>query len=196
MELHDSLGQVLTTLKMDLEWLLNHLETSSATMRNKVRQAREKTVTLLRETKEIAHTLRPSLLDDLGLVPSLQNLIQEMRKSTDIEFHFFSHNIPKQIAPEKKTALYRVAQEALCNVIKHSNATHIFLNVVKNGPFLELSVEDDGIGFVLEEVSRHHDGRAPLGLLIMQERIVQVGGEFTAESRPGGGTHLLAEVPL
>lgn len=196
MELHDSLGQVLTTLKMDLEWLRIHLEDAAPSIRDRVRQARERTVTLLREAKDIAHNLRPSLLDNLGLVPSLNNLVQEMEKSTDITFHFFTHDIPKEIAPEKKTALYRVAQEALCNVIKHSDARNIFLNLVKNGPFLELSVEDDGIGFVPEQASRPHEGRAPLGLLIMQERVVQVGGEFTAESRPGEGTHLLAAIPL
>ena len=89
-----------------------------------------------------------------------------------------------------------MVQEALTNIIKHSQAKKCFVNLVKEGNFVVLSVEDDGVGFKQEKKWDHVKGRSSLGLLIMKERVEQVKGEFTLESRVGGGVHLLARIPL
>ena len=196
MELHDHIGQVLTTLKMDLEILSSHLDESSRVLRHRIGMALEKSIQAMRGIKEIAYGLRPSVLDDLGLVPSINNLIDEIRLRTDVEFHFFHRNIPKSVAREKQIAIYRVVQEALNNVLKHAGAKKVFVNLVKRDDAIWLSVEDDGTGFDPAAAMEHHESTNSMGLLIMRERVAQVDGEVSLESRKGAGTHLLVEIPL
>jgi len=141
--------------------------------------------------------LRPSMIDTLGLVPSLRDLFKEIKQQRNIEIHFFTRDVPKRFDQEKEVAIFRVAQEALCNVIKHSQAKNCFVNLVKKGDSLTLSVEDDGCGF--DEAKKKvcaAKSKVPLGLLFMQERVVQLNGEFSVESRAREGVHLLVELPL
>lgn len=196
MELHDHIGQILTTLKMDLELMGTHLNDSQAPLKARIAAAQDKAVQAIRSVKEIAYGLRPSMLDNLGLVSSIRNLIDDIKRSTDLQIHFFSQNVPKRFNQEKETTVYRVLQEAMCNVIKHARARKVFINLVKRGKLLSLSVEDDGIGFEPDKVMKDMEGKGPLGLLIMQERVVQIDGELSIESRTGKGTHVLAEIPM
>jgi PAS domain S-box-containing protein len=196
MELHDQIGQTLTTLKMDLELMESHLNDSQTVLKARIGAAQDKAVQAIRSVKEIAYGLRPSMLDNLGLVSSIRNLIDDIKRSTDLQVHFFSQNVPKRFNQEKETTVYRVLQEAMCNVIKHARARKVFINLVKRGKLLSLSVEDDGIGFEPDKVMNDLEGKGSLGLLIMQERVVQIDGELSIESRTGKGTHVLAEIPM
>ncbi len=150
----------------------------------------------MEEIRNIAHGLRPSTLDALGLVPSLRSLFDDVKQFEDLEIKFFHKNVPRRLDPEKGLAIYRIVQEALTNVVKHAHAEKVFVNLVREKKFITLGVEDAGVGFDKDKVMKISKGKGPLGLLIMQERAVQVAGEFSIESRIGGGTHLLARIPV
>jgi signal transduction histidine kinase len=113
-----------------------------------------------------------------------------------MEVNFFSRRIPKHFDQRKELAIYRIAQEALTNVIRHARAKNVFVNLVKKDDKLSLSVEDYGVGFNQDKAMKITKGKGPLGLLIMRERTIQLDGEFTIESQPGKGTHVLVEIPL
>jgi histidine kinase len=196
MELHDDIGQMLTTLKMDLEWILGHSRAGDASFDFRLMSALEKAIQAIRGVREISYGLRPSVLDNLGLLPSMQNLINDFNRTANIDIHFFSRNVPKRLDPDAETAIYRVFQEALTNVMKHAQAKHVHISFVARDGLLSLSVEDDGIGFESELTNGSPEGKSSMGLLIMRERVVQVNGELSIESRPGAGTLILAEIPL
>jgi signal transduction histidine kinase len=113
-----------------------------------------------------------------------------------MEIRFFNRGIPKRFEEGKELAIYRIAQEALTNVIRHARAKNVFVNLVKKDDKLLLSVEDDGVGFDQDKVMKTSKRKGPLGLLIMRERAIQLDGEFTLESQRGKGTHVLVEIPL
>lgn len=196
MGLHDHAGQMLTALKMDLERIGHQQKNADPQIKNLIDAAEGKAVQVLRDLKRIAYRLRPEILDTLGLVPSLSALFDEIKEHNGIKIDFFTQNVPGDVGKDKELALYRIAQEALTNIIKHARAKNIFVSLVKKGKSISLSVEDDGIGFEREEVMKLLGETAPLGLIFMEERVLQVDGKFRVESRPQGGTYLLAEVPV
>ena len=196
MELHDHIGQILTSLKMNLELLNDELKTTNPDLVYKTKPIEQRIVETLKEVKNVSHGLRPSILDALGLVPSLRELFNDIQRDTDIKIKFFSRNIPKKFAPEKALAIYRIAQEALTNVVKHALSKEVFVNLIKKDKKLSLSVEDDGVGFDQEKARKPSKRKGPFGLLIMRERAIQIDGEFSIESQIGKGTHLLVEIPL
>jgi signal transduction histidine kinase len=196
MELHDHIGQIMTSLKINLEILNDELKTANPGLVSKTKTIEQRVVETLKEIKNISHGLRPSILDALGLVASLRELFNDIQKGTDIEIKFFNKAIPKRLNPEKALTIYRIVQEGLTNIIKHAQAKEVFVNLTKKDKKLLLSVEDDGVGFDVDKAMKVTKRRGPLGLLIMRERAEQPDGEFTIESKIGKGTHLLVEIPL
>lgn len=196
MELHDHIGQILASLKINLAVLNKELETANPDLVSKTKTMEQRTAEILSDVKNISYGLRPSLLDDLGLVPSLRELFNDIQISTDIKIRFFSQNIPREFDPEKALAIYRIAQEGLTNIIKHAQAKEVFVNLTKKDKKLSLSVEDDGVGFDQKKVMKSTRRRGPLGLFIVRERAIQLDGDFSIESQPGKGTQLLVEIPL
>lgn len=197
MELHDHIGQKLTALKMDLEIVREKIGASDTSLQELVQAMADKAAQAIEDVMDIAHGLRPTTLDNLGLVPSIRALLDDIKRYSNIEMGFFTSNIPQQFEPEKELAIYRITQEAITNVAKHAQATKLFVNLVKTDEAMSLSVEDNGIGFEPTRVLGRAGGKGPIGLQIMQERVIQLDGEFTIESRPGGGgTHLLVGIPL
>jgi signal transduction histidine kinase len=136
------------------------------------------------------------MLYNLGLVPALRALFDDIRKNADIEISFFTLDVPEKVDNEKELAIYRIAQESLTNIVKHSQATQVFVNLVKKNQYLILSVEDDGVGFEPHEKMKITQGKGGLGLNIMRERVMHLSGEFSMESQKGKGTLVLAEIPL
>jgi len=195
-ELHDHIGQILTSLKMDIEMIHEKLKPEYRDLAARITSAQEKTIQAIRDVKNISRGLRPGMLDALGLLPSLRELFSEIQRQTDMEIHFFSRNIPKRIASEKELAIYRIAQEALTNIIRHAQAKNIFVNLVRKGEKFSLSAEDDGVGFDQDKVMTFSKKKGPLGILIMRERAEQLDGDFTLESHIGKGTHVLVEIPI
>jgi signal transduction histidine kinase len=196
MELHDHVGQMLTTLKMDLEVVLGEVKPDGAVFKESTQLAHDKALQAMEEIRNIARGLRPTTLDTLGLASSLRELFDDIKEHTDLEIHFFHKRLPRRLDPEKELAIYRIVQEALTNVVKHAHAEKVFVNLVREKKFITLGVEDAGVGFDKDKVMKISRGKGPLGLLIMQERAVQVDGEFSIESRIDGGTHLLARIPV
>ncbi|MBW2119585.1 MAG: PAS domain S-box protein [Deltaproteobacteria bacterium] len=196
MELHDHIGQTLTSLKMNLEMIHGKLQPDNTELEAQITVSQEKTIQAIKDVRNISRGLRPGMLDALGLVPSLRELFNEIQRQTDIEIRFFSRNIPKRLAPEKELAIYRIAQEALTNIIRHAKAKNVFVNLVKKDENLSLSAEDDGVGFDQDKILTFSEKKGPLGILIMRERAEQLDGDFTLESQIGKGTHLLVEIPL
>lgn len=196
MELHDHIGQLLTTLKMDLEMISSELKHPDASLQYRIRSASKKTAYAITDLKKIAHGLMPGMIINLGLVPSLQALINDVKAHTSLKIHFFTQGIPERFDRDKELAVYRIAQEALSNVIKHGHANQVFINLFRKDQSIQFAVEDDGIGFKIDEKMGITPNGGPLGLHIMRERIVQLGGEFAIDSRMGGGTHILVELQL
>ena len=195
-ELHDHIGQVLTSLKMNLEIIHDNLGPADTALEAEIKTAEEKAIQLLKDVKNISHGLKPVLLDTLGLAPALRELFTDVERDTDITIDFFSSDFPQRLHPEKELAIYRVTQEALSNIIKHSRAKKVFVNLFERKEVVSLSIEDDGLGFERDKIKSTLESKKALGLIIMEERITQVGGEFSIESQIGQGTLLSVEIPI
>lgn len=190
-ELHDELGQVLTALRMDAVWLQKRLEDTDL-------QASARALTLcdlidktIDEVRAIALRLRPSVLDDLGLIPALEWYTTDLEKRSGIACIHKHRNVPK-VNDLVATAAYRIAQEALTNVVRHSRATHVEVTLEAQAGLLNLSVVDNGCGFNPMELSE----AAVLGLAGMRERAGLAGGTLEIKSRPGKGTQVYCSLPI
>src|SRR5262249_42897620 len=133
--------------------------------------------------------LRPSMLDDLGLVPALRWQARETSKRTSMDVSVAAEGVSDNLADEYKTCVYRIVQEALHNCSRHSQATAVRVRVQQDAGGLSLSIQDDGKGFDVEQTKG-------LGLLGIEERVARLGGRFRIHSTPGSGTILAAELPL
>jgi PAS domain S-box-containing protein len=196
MELHDHIGQTLTSCKINLEMIHDQAGGQAADLGAQVKNVENKIIQVLKDIKVISHGLKPAMLDALGLIPSLRYLFNEMRSDSGIDIKFFSQGIPKRFNRGKELAIFRITQEALNNARKHATAQNVFVNLVRKGDRLSLSIEDDGIGFDRDAALQIRGGHGPLGLVFMQERAVQLNGEFTIESQIGEGSHILVEIPI
>jgi signal transduction histidine kinase len=187
-ELHDETGQALTSMLLGLRTLEEAVEGEQA--RDAVAELRELVVTTLRDVRELAVELRPKVLDDFGLVPALERLAENFGPHTGIAVQFGSALGDERLPVEIETALYRIVQESLTNVVKHAQASHVSILLTRRGDSAAAVIEDDGRGFVPERTN------GGFGLVGMRERMQLLDGTLTIESTPGAGTTLVAEVPL
>lgn len=192
-ELHDETGQALTTLLVQLT-VTEELSDVEAIYEH-IRKLRKTVSQTIEEVRRLALDLRPSTLDDLGLVPALEWYVEEYERNTGIAVRFNVDNMTDVRMPrEAEVELYRVVQEALTNVARHAQASTVTLEVERRKNAVTIEIADDGHGFDAEE-ALSADTRS-LGLLGMQERVELIGGQFALASAPGQGTHLLLTVPL
>jgi signal transduction histidine kinase len=196
MELHDHVGQILTYLKINLEIIQGQLRPEHSSLEFRIKATKEKAVQAMRDIKHISRGLKPSVLGTLGLVSSLKELLNEIEMNTGITTKFFTNEISKRFEKGTELAIYRITQEALNNIVKHTHASTVFVSLIVKEDRISLSIEDDGAGFDLEKMMEFTDGQGALGLLIMRERTEQLHGEFSIESDIGKGTHLLVEIPI
>ena len=188
-ELHDETGQALTSILLGLKELEDAgsaADVSSATAR-----LRELVVTTLQDVRRLAVELRPRALDDFGLVPALERLVETFQEQTGIEVIMEPQLGEERLPSEIETALYRIIQEALTNVVKHAQARRVSIVLSRRGNTVSAVFEDDGRGFAVDET--REDG---LGLLGMKERLLLLDGRLQVESSSDGGTTLVAEVPV
>jgi signal transduction histidine kinase len=175
-ELHDEAGQLLTAVKIELD-----LEGR--------REASDMVGHALSQVRDLSNLLRPTVLDDLGLLPALRALTDDFTKRARIEATLESpENVPV-LPPEAEVAIYRVVQEALTNVARHAGARRVSVRLGVEPRFVKLRVEDDGKG-PAGEITPH------LGLLGMRERVTALGGTLTVQRAPGAGLRLEAVIPL
>jgi len=194
-ELHDEAGQALAALLVSLRLMENAPTLEEA--RAQVGRMREVVNQTLDEIRALAWELRPSVLDDLGLVPALARYIQSCRSRFGMEVDLEVVGLAQVRLPwEVETALYRIAQEALTNAARHAGARHVGVVLEQRGNHVLLIVEDDGAGFDVAQARASAQERNRLGLYGMEERASLVGGRLTVESAPASGTTVVVEVPL
>lgn len=190
-ELHDGVGQSLTAVVSHLWLVERHLPEGSDTIRTEVSEARGLAAKTLAEIRELSQLLRPSLLDDWGLVPSLEAQVKSFRVHHGIEVRFDTDELPDRLPTEVETALYRIVQEALTNVARHAKASGVHVTLRHAGRGLQLDVTDNGIGYPR---NGKRSGAPGLGLLSIRERVRALGGEVTFTS--DRGAHLSVSLPL
>jgi signal transduction histidine kinase len=188
-ELHDETGQALTSILLGLKGLEDSVGGDEA--RKAVAGLRDLVVATLHDVRRLAVELRPKVLDDFGLVPALERLTESFAAQTGIEVRFESGLGDERLAPDVETALYRIVQESLTNVVKHAHASAVSIVLARKVDAVVIVIEDDGSGF--DPAGTREDG---FGLEGMRERAGLLEGKFQVESREGGGTTIVAEVPL
>ncbi|HET8748766.1 MAG TPA: PAS domain-containing sensor histidine kinase [Ramlibacter sp.] len=189
-ELHDELAQSLTAAKMDAIWLRDHVPDDTEA------QAKIATMLTMLDTcvasvRRIAADLRPLVLDDLGLVPALEWVVQNFNQRTGVPCELIVDEALELEEPFA-TGVFRIVQESLQNVAKHAEARHVEVELKEQGDYLLLRVQDDGIGF------RPSQPRKPqsLGLVGLRERAQLMRGELRVDSSPGAGTRVEAKIPM
>jgi len=190
-ELHDGINQLMVSVKFRVELGLNKLRKQDETAEEDLAKGIDVLNQAIQEVRRISHDLRPSLLDDLGLTSALKSLLDEYEERTGIAVET-ELDFPKERLPEDiEITLYRVVQEALCNVEKHSGADEVRLKTWVQGGYIWTTLKDNGEGFA---VSASSDGG--IGLRNMHDRIELLSGEFMLNSERGQGTELKVKLPL
>jgi signal transduction histidine kinase len=194
-ELHDETSQALTSLLVRLQVL--ERTTSLSAVRSSLGDLRSEVAKTLEKVHELALELRPSVLDDLGLVAALRRHLRDFEGRFQLPIDFQVLGLDEERLPaDVETALYRITQEALTNVARHARATNVSVLLEKRGQTVALVVEDDGQGFDVGLLLNSPPGKGNLGLHGMQERASLLGGTVTIESGPASGTSLFVEIPL
>jgi two-component system, NarL family, sensor histidine kinase UhpB len=191
-ELHDDTGQALTLLLVRLQIVENM--SSEPEIRRELAELRELVGETLDGVRRLAVHLGPSVLEDLGLCSALEWLADRVRAETGLAVDLKLDCECGRVSPEVAVAVFRVAQEALTNVVRHSRATRVEMRLANTERGLDLSVDDDGRGFDVDEARAHPT--SSVGLFGMAERLALVHGELEIRSKPGTGTHVRAQVPV
>lgn len=188
-ELHDETGQALTSILLGLK-SLEEVGDPAAVSRAAA-ELRELVVSTLQDVRRLAVELRPKALDDFGLVPALRRLAESFTEQTRIAVDVEARLPEERLAPELETAVYRIVQEALTNVVKHARARNVSILLTRKNGRVSVMIEDDGQGF--DPARARADG---LGLLGMRERAALLDGTLSLESSSGAGTTLVLDVPV
>jgi two-component system NarL family sensor kinase len=193
-ELHDNFGQILSFIKLNIEFFKDDLKENKDKMEkfDLLSSMIDKAITGLRQ---ISYQLKPRILDDFGLIPSLRALCNETCKQTHLKGMFQFYKIEGRFNPEVETCLYRIVQESINNIIKHSKASEFSIQLVGYDNFIRLMIEDDGIGFDMMEIKNDEKKRNSLGIVNMSERALSMNGRFTIDSHLGAGTEIIVEIP-
>jgi signal transduction histidine kinase len=191
-ELHDDIGQQMVGVLIQLEAMQQRLVDSNGALGEQMAKVSATVRTVCDDVRLLSHHLHPATIDILGLVPALSNFCQEFSEHTGIQVEFLHDRLPQTFPGEAPICFYRVAQEALRNVQKHSGSSraHIELSVAQDT--VGLTVTDSGKGFAPGSLDRSHG----LGMASMAERVRGLGGQFRVESLPGCGTRIVATLPL
>jgi len=194
-ELHDQLGQSLTSLTLDLRWIEGRLEQMEDPGVNplidRLVEAEEQVSRLLASVQSIASDLRPDALDRLGLQDALEQEAKRFQERSGIAVEVDADGVPEEIPPSVATAAYRIFQEAMTNVVRHAGATRVTVKCAADDEALKLTVADNGKGLPPES----GQGRQAIGLLGMRERAELCGGTFRVLSSEGGGVEIFAAMP-
>ncbi len=194
-ELHDQIAQTLTGINIRLASLKAESTVNTKDLQNKISSTQrlvEKSVDIVHQ---FARELRPTVLDDLGLIPALHSFMKSFTTRTGVRTSLTAFTGLEKLNTAKRTVLFRVAQEALTNVARHAQASRVEVSIQKLRDRICMKIKDDGKSFDVERVL-HLKGNGRLGLLGMRERLEMVGGSFAVESAPGKGTTIRAQIPF
>jgi signal transduction histidine kinase len=193
-ELHDHMGQALTAAKINVQ-AAQHLQERDAIVR-RLDDSVAILEQLLQQARQLALELRPPLLDDLGLVSASRSYLYQQAQRAGLRVEFFADPALERADAGIETACFRVAQEALTNVVRHARAQTVIVELDRTPEVLHLVVRDDGIGFDVAMAQQRAQQGASLGLLGMRERVALLGGELDCNSAPGRGTEVHAFFPV
>jgi hemerythrin-like metal-binding protein len=192
-ELHDELGQALTAVKINLQ-------AHGRFSRQPPDEINAENISIvdnaLQLVRRLALALRPSMLDDLGLVPALRWLAEQTEARASLVVAVHASNLKPRLTPELETACFRIVQEALTNVVRHADAHKVEIQLSQDADTLQLSVEDDGCGFDPAVECKRALAGGSMGVLGMQERAVLIGGRLDVLSTPGHGSRVSLRCPL
>jgi len=192
-ELHDEVGATLSALQISLH---KSQRDAPAKLKKPLQENLSMIVNLLGQVRRLSLDLRPSVLDDLGLLPALRWYVREQLKNSGLEIRLDVPRTLARVPAEIENACFRVLQGAATNALRHAHAhtLNIHLALVEN--VLELVIRDDGAGFDVDAARTRARGGASLGVLAMEERVRLVGGEFGLRSSPGGGTEVTVRINI
>jgi PAS domain S-box-containing protein len=194
LELHDEIGQALTALKINLE-AMQRVEPEFGRM-PRISESVEIVGQLIEEVRDMSLSLRPSILDDFGLMPALRWYTRRQAERSGYVIDLLEAGSVSRASPPIETACFRIAQEALTNIARHAQAKHVKVTIAHSNSKIELAIEDDGVGFDPVEARENLQHGRGHGLLGMQERARLLGGQIEIDAAPGKGTVIKAEFPL
>jgi signal transduction histidine kinase len=191
-EIHDQLGQSLTILKLDLTWLRKHMPSANSGLSEKIKAMVRLIGESLDKLHEVTAELRPVILDDFGLAAAIEWQVEIFRQRSGIGCRFQNNNYEPDLSKDQATALFRIFQELLTNIIRHAEASDVIVRLEERNGELRLQVSDNGRGITENEIN------APkaFGLLGIRERLYPLGGKITFEGRPQQGTRVIIHLPL
>jgi signal transduction histidine kinase len=194
-ELHDEIGQTLAVLQIEVSHAQALTDENQGRLRDRLQCARELAEKTVQTVRDISLLLRPALLDDLGLVPALQWLLEDFQRRSGVSAEFSGEGVRDLLPDSVKTCVYRVVQEALHNSEKHSGASEVRVAVRQSTNQLRVDIEDNGRGLELNAKGMPQR-KAGLGILGMRERAAKVRGTLELVSSPGRGTQICLQIPL
>ena len=195
-ELHDETGQSLSAVLMGLGSAVEALPRDPVKTGEILDDVRDVAVQTLEGVRQIILGLRPALLDDLGLAPALRRVAEDLAKRSSVQIEVFANGVDRRLPPEAETLLFRILQEGMNNVARHSKAQRAILHLTRGESEVRAVLEDDGIGFDIAEATAHLESGCGLGLVGMRERALLLGGVVIIDSAPGRGTTLNVRLPL
>ena len=194
-EIHDGLGPLLSTIRLNLESLSSQFveNQANATVHHKLDNIYHLIDTLAHDMRDLSHALMPKVLEDFGLGAALESLCNHFSDLETVELFYYDGGFSERLNKSIELNLYRIAQELLNNAIKHSGATKINLQLIRHLQSIVLMVEDNGIGFDKEQAVGANQG---IGLKNIQTRTKMLGGTFFIDTLKGEGTTATCEIPL
>ena len=194
-ELHDIVAQTLTAINVHLANLKTDATRNARELNKNIARTQKLVERSVDKVHRFARELRPAVLDDLGLIPALRSFVEKLTKDTGFRVKMTASAKVEGLTNARRTVLYRVAQEALTNVVRHAQARNVTVNIRELPSAVSLRIHDDGRGFDVERLLHSRKNRR-MGLIGMRERVEMVGGTFTIESAAGHGTTISAQVPF
>lgn len=194
-ELHDEIGQLLTAMKINIDSLEKELPPTLPSTKERIDDLRSILSQSLEYVRNMTQELRPTILDDFGLVPALNWHINNFTKRYEINVQLKTNNFKCRLPFEVETILYRIAQEGLNNIAKHSQAKNVLVLLEMKNSFASLTIKDDGIGFDVEKVLRRPKDKLGFGLFSIKERVNLLKGTFNLISKAKKGTRLEVKIP-
>jgi len=189
-DIHDGMGQMLT----GISYTIQELECDEKTDIPVIEKLQNQVNNTIQEAKSIAQNLTPIMIKDFGLVAAIQNLVDRTNQSNEVKIVFNAYDFEKRIDAKLEKGIYRITQEAINNIIKHSKAKSATIQLFRDAGQIVLVVEDDGVGFKVGD-PLNKDAISGIGLISMRERVYAFDGVFSIDSQPGNGTEIMVELP-
>lgn len=194
-ELHDGVIQQLLVIANKAQEAINHEKNENSEQGNNIKYVRDSALGLTEDLRRISLDLRPSILDNLGLVPAVRWLTEKVAGESEIKTKLFVDGGIRKLSSETELIIFRIIQEALNNVQRHSNATEARLRLIYDPQIFKIVIEDNGVGFYLGRTGSYITRKTRLGIMGMKQRVQSLGGNFEITSKPGKGTRISINIP-